>query len=260
MPALGEAGLWPGRGVMSREQFCLERRAPSIRSKQGTSGCRLSPDCPQLHVAALPMGSPWWPCHTACRGPGFGSGPCVSCRSTPCCHRAGSADQSLCSTSRHSLRSPPPAIPYMGNSNMGSGGSGSALGVRALCTGQRTWGPVLPPKRCWHEGRRNAVGTGESPQQTSGPAGHCIYLAPRELCKMRFQLLSNYGINRHQAKHAGLPHAALSVVVALRGQKGQEMRSKTRLMVNVSTVSPQTPSRFNLALDAGKHDTTARCQ
>lgn len=41
------------------------------------------------------------------------------------------------------------------------------------------------------------------------------YLAARELCQVRFELLADHGVNGHQTEHAGLTNAALCVVIAL---------------------------------------------
>lgn len=45
------------------------------------------------------------------------------------------------------------------------------------------------------------------------------YLAAGQLSQVRLQLLSDHRVDGHQAEDAGLPHAALSVVVALKQQK-----------------------------------------
>ncbi|KAA8579424.1 hypothetical protein FQN60_006517 [Etheostoma spectabile] len=40
----------------------------------------------------------------------------------------------------------------------------------------------------------------------------CVYLAAGQLSEVRLQLLSDHGVDGHQAEDAGLPHAALRVV------------------------------------------------
>lgn len=49
-----------------------------------------------------------------------------------------------------------------------------------------------------------------------GADGRRTHLAPRQLGQVRLQLLPNHSVDGHQAKDAGLPHAALRVIVALR--------------------------------------------
>lgn len=45
------------------------------------------------------------------------------------------------------------------------------------------------------------------------------HLAAGQLGQVRLQLLPDHGIDGHQAEDAGLPHAALCVVVALRSRR-----------------------------------------
>ncbi len=52
-------------------------------------------------------------------------------------------------------------------------------------------------------------------QQTNRKQSH---LAAGQLSEVRLQLLSDYRVDGHQAEDAGLPHAALCVVVALQQQ------------------------------------------
>lgn len=52
------------------------------------------------------------------------------------------------------------------------------------------------------------------------------YLAARQLSQVRLQLLPDHSVDGHQAEDAGLPHAALSVVVALKC-KGRKSPTST---------------------------------
>lgn len=66
--------------------------------------------------------------------------------------------------------------------------------------------------------RRETAGSGEA--RAPGEAGRTqTHLAAGQLGQVRLQLLPDHRVDGHQAEDAGLPHAALRVVVALRSRR-----------------------------------------